>query len=370
MALVKHMQFSPQGDFLATCSWDRTAIIWRITETNVEMFLKLYHPVSTGGFVNQVAWSPDGSKLLTRTQKGLKLWDSATGNGRKAIGRPRPIQSAAWLPRSEGILSVEYKLQRRPGDVQLVTDTCLVHLDSNGTFIDSHTLPRIQIWDTAIMSDGVRVVAVGTLLKSVDNLQPTKSRAEKRLLVYNMKTREVEHHVPLLQDVRNVTLSSHTPKSTYALISYENKAPPQMWRIDMKIGIKPEPVARLILVHSYLTKNLVDFAGQSYFGGLNDSFVCCSSKSGEIFIWDRTSATLLHTLRPEDSEVIKNFACNGKAAPGFMLVTGALDGALRIWSSGASSALGTPDRRMTSSPEPQSSEGVGTPRRGASTSTS
>ncbi|CAE6468328.1 unnamed protein product [Rhizoctonia solani] len=28
MALVKHMQFSPNGDYLATCSWDRTAIVW------------------------------------------------------------------------------------------------------------------------------------------------------------------------------------------------------------------------------------------------------------------------------------------------------------------------------------------------------
>jgi hypothetical protein len=48
--------------------------------------------------------------------------------------------------------------------------------------LETHTLPRIQIWDTVIMADEVRVVAVGDLLKSVDNLQPTKSRAEKRLL--------------------------------------------------------------------------------------------------------------------------------------------------------------------------------------------
>jgi hypothetical protein len=27
-------------------------------------------------------------------------------------------------------------------------------------------------------------------------------------------------------------------------------------------------------------------------------------KGGEIYIWDRTSATLLHTLRPDDSEVV------------------------------------------------------------------
>ncbi|KAG8749805.1 hypothetical protein FRC12_013223 [Ceratobasidium sp. 428] len=72
-------------------------------------------------------------------------------------------------------------------------------------------------------------------------------------------------------------------------------------------------------------------------------------------------------MRPEDSEVIKNFACNRKAAPGFMLVTGALDGALRIWSAGGG-GLATPDRRMTSSPA-QFLEGSSTPQRGASTST-
>lgn len=56
-------------------SWDRTAIIWKITGGTVEICLKLFHPISTGGFVNQVAWSPDGLQLLTRTQKGIKVWD-------------------------------------------------------------------------------------------------------------------------------------------------------------------------------------------------------------------------------------------------------------------------------------------------------
>ena len=78
--------------------------------------------------------------------------------------------------------------------------------------IENHKLDRIQIWDTAIMADEARILAVGTLLKTTDHLQPTKSRAEKRLLgecfavlfmsawlnithlylVYNMKSREVE----------------------------------------------------------------------------------------------------------------------------------------------------------------------------------
>ncbi|KAF8762034.1 negative gluconeogenesis [Rhizoctonia solani] len=351
MALVKHMQFSPNGDYLATCSWDRTAIIWKIGDT-VEMCMKLYHPVSSGGFVNQVAWSPDGERLLTRTQKAIKIWNPYTGISTRTITRGRSIQYASWMPSGNGFLAVEYKSQSRAGQV---TATNLVQLDAEGKVLYTHILDRIQIWDTAIMADEVRVLAVGTLVESRDRLQPIQSRAEKRLLIYNLKTNEVEHHVPLLQEVRNISLSTPVNKVTHALVSHENKSPPQMWRIDMKTTIRPgEHVARLVLVHSYLTKTPVEFAGQSFFGGPDEMFVCCSLKSGEMYVWDRISATLLHTLRPDDMEVIKIFACNRRAIPRFMLVSGALDGTLRVWSSPASPP---PSRQLTSSPELQASLG-------------
>ncbi|QRW18765.1 WD repeat protein [Rhizoctonia solani] len=358
MALVKHMQFSPNGDYLATCSWDRTAIIWKIGDT-VEMCMKLYHPVSSGGFVNQVAWSPDGERLLTRTQKAIKIWNPYTGISTRTITRGRSIQYASWMPSGNGFLAVEYKSQSRAGQV---TATNLVQLDAEGKVLYTHILDRIQIWDTAIMADEVRVLAVGTLVESRDRLQPIQSRAEKRLLIYNLKTNEVEHHVPLLQEVRNISLSTPVNKVTHALVSHENKSPPQMWRIDMKTTIRPgEHVARLVLVHSYLTKTPVEFAGQSFFGGPDEMFVCCSSKSGEMYVWDRISATLLHTLRPDDMEVIKIFACNRRAIPRFMLVSGALDGTLRVWSSPASPP---PSRQLTSSPELQASLGSSSPQRG------
>ncbi|CAE6426142.1 unnamed protein product [Rhizoctonia solani] len=345
MALVKHMEFSPNGDFLASCSWDRTTIIWKIGDP-VEMYMKLYHPVSSGGFVNQVAWSPDGGKLLTRTQKAIKIWNPYTGISTHTFMRGHSIQSASWMPSGNGFLTVEYKVQYRAGPVM---GTTLVQLDAEGRVLHTHILDRIQIWDTVIMADEVRVLAVGLLTESMDRLQPTRSRAQKRLMVYNLLTREIEHHVPLFQEVRNISLSTLVNKWTHALVSHENKSPPQMWRIDMKTTIRPgELVARLVLTHSYCPKTPVEFAGQSLFGGDND-LVCCPSRGG-IHIWDQISATLLRTLPSEDNELIKAFACNRMGIPQFMIVLGELDGTMRVWSSPRSLTAMKPP---PSSAEPQ-----------------
>jgi WD40 repeat protein len=78
VALVKHLQFSPDGQFLATCSWDSTALIWRVgagPSGEFELKHKLLHAARIGGFVNQVAWSPSGDRLLARLVKSIKLWD-------------------------------------------------------------------------------------------------------------------------------------------------------------------------------------------------------------------------------------------------------------------------------------------------------
>ena len=35
-ALVRHLQFSPNGEFLATCSWDRTCLIFRVKVSSLQ----------------------------------------------------------------------------------------------------------------------------------------------------------------------------------------------------------------------------------------------------------------------------------------------------------------------------------------------
>ncbi|RXW12919.1 hypothetical protein EST38_g12932, partial [Candolleomyces aberdarensis] len=69
-ALVRHIQFSPDGKYLATSSWDRTSVIYKVGDPFVRHKI-LGH---AQGFVAQVAWSPTGNILLTKLKQGIKVW--------------------------------------------------------------------------------------------------------------------------------------------------------------------------------------------------------------------------------------------------------------------------------------------------------
>ncbi|KAF8599392.1 WD40 repeat-like protein [Ceratobasidium sp. AG-I] len=330
---VKHLQFSPDGRFLATCSCDKTTLIWRVGAEPLDDFAVAHTLVNTSrsGDVEQVAWSPGGDQLLTKQLMTVKVWDTETGVCKKTIVRKRNVRSITWMPKGPGFVSVEWQLSANSVEAKKwvhhadnIRGSGLAIMNADGTVMDDHYLPRLQVWDVAVTPDGVRVVAVASLLSSVDNLKPMKSRNEKRILVYNLQTKSIENQVPLLQEVRDVTLSE---QGNYALVSYENQAPPQAWHIDM-IGSEQE--CQLVLAHTYSTKDSVEFAGPSYFGGVNDTFVLCASKSGEIYIWERESGILLHSLKAPDQE-LTHIAWNHKSPSGFMLASAAHDGIVRIW---------------------------------------
>ncbi|QRV90650.1 hypothetical protein RhiJN_18668 [Ceratobasidium sp. AG-Ba] len=351
VALVKHLQFSPDGQYLATCSWDKTALIWEVGPgpgDPFKMLHKLVHTSRIGGFVGQVAWSPSGDQLLTKQIKTVKVWDPKTGVCKRTIDRKRNVQSITWLPKGSGFVSIEWRMEansphmeKRPHHTENIVGSDLVILSADGTVKDEHYLERLQVWDAVVTPDEGRVVAVATLVRSARNLKPVKSRSEKRILGGQMKLKLYSSQVPLLQEVRDVTLTEH---GNYALVSYENRAPPQAWRVDM---IAREQKARLVLAHKVPNQHPVDFAGPSYFGGVNDTFVLCASKGGEIYIWERASGILLHSLKAPDQE-LTNIAWNHKSPSGFMFASAAHDGIVRIWTTTAA----PPPRSLASSPEP------------------
>ncbi|KAG0697744.1 WD40-repeat-containing domain protein [Suillus ampliporus] len=333
-ALVRHLQFSPSGKYLATSSWDRSSVIFRVGEAfTIHAIL-----VHVRGFIGQVAWSASDTLLLTRLPRGIKIW-TKDGLCKKTIERPHSVSSVAWLPANETqFLSVE--------------GSEVFKLDIRGQVLDSYHFGRIQLHNVAVTPDGQRLLGVGPLLSAPNGMHPSRTtRVEKRIIgkwyacphavsltpptaVYNIESRTFENQTPVVNDVRDITMSK---SGGHVLISFEYKTPPQLWKMELVRDAKDRvnsyaQIARLTLRHTYLPVAHVDFVGPSYFGGMDDQLVLCAGKAGDIHIWDRDTATLLHYIRPQSfGGDLTCVAWNHSTDDPFMLATGSHDGTAHIW---------------------------------------
>ncbi|KAJ6495374.1 WD40 repeat-like protein [Mycena sanguinolenta] len=322
-ALVRHLQFSPDGKFLATSRLERCNL-FGLPSGTLTSHRVLAH---VQGFVGQVTWCDTGNMLLTKLSSGVQVW-SQDGVCLETIDRQANVESITWWPESQG------------------TDAPQGHtvtkLDLRGNILDQYYFGRMKLHNVAVTPDGTRLLGVGLLLESPSGLRPSRSPAEKRLVVwhntvalsYNMHADYPCSQIPMLNDVRDVTLARNTRQGLVALVSYENKAPPQLWRMELVKDWKNPAllVARLTLRRTYMPTRAVEFAGPTYFGGKDDELVLCASKAGDIHIWDTESATLLRYIRPaQQSGDMTCIAWNHAADDPFMFATGSHDGGVRIW---------------------------------------
>ncbi|KAF9244203.1 WD40-repeat-containing domain protein [Melanogaster broomeanus] len=311
-ALVRHVQFSANGKYLATSSWDRTAVIFRVGES-VTPHRTLVH---VKGFVSQVAWSPNSRALLTRFTRGIKLW-SEDGVCKQTIDRGKNVNSVVWLPNGQAFLSVEGS-----DVVKLV--------------LDSYDLGQIRLSNVAVTPDCLRLVGLGPTVPSATGPQPTRhTRVEKRIVVYNMQTKQKESQTPLFDDVRDIVMARRSP---VVLVSFEQAAP-QLWKLEIvrdrgkRIG-ETTLTSRLDLKHTFVLHVPTAIAGSCYFGGKDEQFVFCGGKSGDVHIWDRETAALLRYLRPPNLLELRDLMCiswNNSTDDPLMFATGSQDGMVRMW---------------------------------------
>lgn len=316
-ALVRHLQFSPNGKFLATAGWDKKSVLFRVARSGE---LTAHRVLFNGrGLIAQVAWSPNGQAILVRLPRALRVW-SEDGICMRSIVREQPIQSVAWLPNGEGFLSVEG------------SDVVRLNL-IEGTVSDTYNLGQIQLCGVAVTQDCVRLVGVGPSITPEEGPHPSYHiRVEKRIIVYNMVTKTKESQTPLADDIRDITMAR---KTSLILLSLE-KAPPQIWRLEIvKDRDRDCTTSRMTLKHAFATKIPVEYVGSCCFGGCDDQFVVCAGKTGDIHIWDRDSAALLHFIAPHVTR--GDLTCIGwnrglKDLKTAMFATGSHSGVVRVWS--------------------------------------
>ncbi|KIJ59080.1 hypothetical protein HYDPIDRAFT_190627 [Hydnomerulius pinastri MD-312] len=362
-ALVRHVQFSPNGKYLATSSWDKTAVIFR------EGLVPDRTLMHVQGFVGQVAWSPNGRVLLTRFTRGIKVW-SEDGVFKKLIDRVRQVQAIVWLPRGDGNWHVPL-IANWCSFVDCVFElgsqwtgekrrSCTMEAHQSVKILDTYNFDHMRISNITVTSDGVRLIGVGPSIPPKDGPQPTRhAKVEKRIIVYNMQTKRKERYgfcsqTPLFDAVRDVIISR---KSSVVLVSFEQAAP-QLWKLEVVKGrdrpsIENTCTSRLTLRHTFVLNVPVSIAGPCYFGGNEDQFVFCAGKglslpglgsataddaartAGDIHIWDRETAAVLRYLRPPNMPAVGNLTCigwNNATDHPMMLATGSHNGTVQIWS--------------------------------------
>lgn len=100
--MVSDAAFSPDGDRIASASWDDTVRIWDTT-TGKELFRLDGH----AGWVQCVAFSPDGTQVASGSFYGeIRIWDARSGQELLSLnGHSGAVSSIAYSPSGRRIAS-------------------------------------------------------------------------------------------------------------------------------------------------------------------------------------------------------------------------------------------------------------------------
>jgi len=168
-------------------------------------------------------------------------------------------------------------------------------------------------------------------------MMPDNSRAEKRLILYDVKKKEVKSRYPILDDARRIEIANHTPlarDSFDVLITYKHKnKTSQLWALKAPPNLNE--FQSVPLEPSKKFTELAHFNGNLY-------HITTSADDG-VRILDRESEELLcHIPTPVANKGLRGIAC-GSLHPGFITVAVAGPDELNVWSLEADSLKRQPE---------------------------
>ncbi|KAK8951332.1 hypothetical protein KSP39_PZI003175 [Platanthera zijinensis] len=283
---VWFVQFSNNGNFLASSSRDNSAIIWEVHEDGV---LSLKHTLT--GHQNPVlmiSWSPDDSQLLTcGFEEVVRRWDVSTGKcchvyEKLGVG----LISCGWFPDGKRFFSG-------------ITDRSICMWDLDGEEIESWEGQRmIKTSDLAITGDGNQIIS---LCK------------ESSILVLDRESK-VEKTI---EEKHTITSFSLSKDDKFLLVNLVNQEI-HLWEIN----------GHPRLVTRYKGHKRSRFVIRSCFGGFEQSYVASGSEDSQVYIWHRGTGNLIAAL-PGHAGAVNCVSWNPVIPQ--MLASASDDHNIRIW---------------------------------------
>ncbi|CAN1270036.1 WD repeat-containing protein WDS homolog [Linum perenne] len=284
---VWYVQFSNNGEYLASSSSDCTAIVWKVMEDGK---LAFKHMLSSHRKpVSLVAWSPDDTKLLTcGNAEVLKLWDVETGTCLRTFGDPGLIvSSCAWFPDSRRLVCGSSDPEKG-----------IFMWDCDGKELSAWKGKRMpKVSDLAVTPDGEHLIVV----------------SDKEIRKFNVKTFAEQ----LIVEANSITSLSVSINGEYIIVNL-NSEEIHLWDAGFKWN-KP-----LRFTGHKQNKYVI----RSCFGGLNSSFIASGSEDSQVYIWNQKTLNPIEILHGHQMTV-NCVSWNPKRHQ--MLASASDDCTIRIW---------------------------------------
>lgn len=251
------LEFSHDGTRLASAGQDRKVIVYDVPSFGIIQTLQDH-----GEGVVFIAWSPDDSKLISCSRDRVaRVWDTEVGRHKSGESNEmlmrcqtgsclleidqhtEPVTTASWAP--DGKTFVTGSLDRQ-------TQLCVWDLGGNRVFAWSGGY-RVQ--DCSITPDGKRLVVISV---------------EKRVYVYNFRTREEEYSIPMKRDLNCIKVSRD---SKHVLVSTSDN---EIQMLDIATGKT---------LQKFLGRTQNQFVIRNCFGGAGENFVVSGSEGGALSLF-------------------------------------------------------------------------------------
>ncbi|XP_061368607.1 WD repeat-containing protein WDS homolog [Gastrolobium bilobum] len=285
---VWFVQFSNNGEHLASSSNDCTAIIWKVLEDGK---LTLKHTLcGHQQAVSLVAWSPDDTKLLTCGNKEvLKLWDVETGTCKHTFGNQGFIvSSCAWFPNSKQFVCGSFEAEKG-----------ISMWDCDGNELKAWRGVRMpKVVDIAVTPDGEYLISIFE---------------DKEIRVLHLGT-NAERVIAEEHPITSISVSGDSQLFIVNLNSQEI----HMWDVA---GKWDKPV-------KYMGHKQCRYVIRSCFGGLDGTFIASGSENSQVYIWNPRNCRPIEILSGH-SLTVNCVSWNPKRP--HMLASASDDYTIRIW---------------------------------------
>lgn len=315
---IQFMVFSPNGEILATASWDQTIRLWSV-KTGRELFVLQGHT----HWVKAIVFSPDGKKLFSGSpDKSIRVWNVETGKEISTLKtKGAPVNGLAISPDGKTLAWGTGRFSVLLHDLETGKEIRRLHkhtrvLTSLSFSRDGKSLASadeeegFRLWDVASGKKTMPIASecdTNVEFSRHDDLLVTWKRYGNYFRLWNSKTcTEVANSFENRLQSQSLVCSSRS-NTAFGLCA---DGAIRQWRMDTGKEIRKIQATR----------------GKQLAMTRDEKIIITDDHRGALHAWDAATGKKLYTVEDEDKEEITRFA----VSPDGILATGNFDGTIHL----------------------------------------